>query len=164
MDGARMNRQGGRRRYLCLVPPPSSALVHAFRIGRGDQPKLAVEDVQHLVKISGPGCVSGGRLQLLFGPHLALDVGAGFGQQGFEHGLRRFLVHAMAGIGLWRDECLFEERDAHARRAADFAQGGRRPRFAFHHLGEKCQPHRDDFPFLRQLGDRLVQELRAGPW
>jgi len=51
-----------------------------------------------------------------------------------------------------------QEGDAHALRASDLSQRCRRPGFAFHHLGEESQPHRDDLVVLGKLGDRLIQE------
>ena len=73
---------------------------------------------------------------------------AGFGQQGFQVGPRRFLVIAVFRRSGRRTERLFEERNADTLRTTHGFQGGRRPRFALHHLGKQDQPHADDLAFL----------------
>ena len=93
------------------------------------------------------------------GAHVALDVAAGFGQQGFQHRPGRFLMVAVFGRGGGRTERLFEKGDADPFGAAHFLERGRRPCFALHHLGEQGQPDADDLAFLGQTGHGLFQEL-----
>lgn len=58
-----------------------------------------------------------------------------------------------------RAKRLFQKRDSHTGRAADFLQSGWHPRLAFHHLGERCQANTDDFAFLSQASHRLLEEV-----
>ena len=59
------------------------------------------------------------------------------GKQSFQHRLGGFLVKAMLGRGGRGAEGLFQERDTHTLRAADFLERGRSPRLALHHLGKQ---------------------------
>src|SRR5437899_2195317 len=115
---------------------PRLAGVLAFWISRGDEAEVAVEDVNQLVEIARPLHVAGGGPELVAGTHVALDVGADVGKQRFEDGLGGFLVEAMRRSGAGAGEGLFEKGDADSLGAADLFERGRRPGFAFHHLGE----------------------------
>ena len=85
-------------------------------VGRRDQPQLGVEDADQVVEVAGRLGVARGLAELGLRPHLALDVGAGLGQQGLQDGLRRLLVQAVLGRRRRGAEGLFEERHADALR------------------------------------------------
>ncbi len=71
-----------------------------FRVGRRDQAKLRVEDVDQVVEVPGAVRVTRCFEQFLTRSHLPLDVGAALGQQRFQHRLGGFLVEAMFGVSL----------------------------------------------------------------
>src|SRR5690242_13573367 len=81
--------RSGERGYVLL----------AFRLGRGDQPKFAVENPRHGVKVLGLDGISGCLQQLLLRPHVALDVRADVWEQGFQDRLSCFLVQAVLRRG-----------------------------------------------------------------
>ena len=62
--------------------------------------KRGLEDTELAGEVAGTARVAGGIAQVLLRPHLALDVGAGFGEQGLQHGLGRLLVEAVLGVRL----------------------------------------------------------------
>ena len=90
---------------------------------------------------------------------MALDVSAGFGQQGVQDGSGRFLVQAMFGGSGARTKRFLQERDPDPIGAAHFLQGCRRPRLALHHLGKQGQPDGNHLAFLSQARHGLFQEL-----
>ena len=94
---------------------PSAFILHPFRpfrVGRRDQAKLAVEDVDQVVEVPGAVRITRCFEQFLARSHLSLDVGAALGKQGFQNRLSRLLVQAMLGRSGRGAEGLFEERDA----------------------------------------------------
>ena len=54
--------------------------VDPTRVGRCDQPDLAVQDPDQLGEFLGPGGVSGRIQQVFVRPHVTFEVGAGFGE------------------------------------------------------------------------------------
>jgi len=136
-----------------------SSVIPSFRIDRRDQADFAVEYADQVAELLGPIGIPRRFQQLRIGPHVALDVGAGFREQGLQHASRRFLVVAVLRGSAGRAEGLFEERDADALRAASFLERGGRPGLALHHLGKQGQSHGNDFAFLGQARHGLIQEL-----
>ena len=122
--------------------------IYPFGVGRRDEAQFPVEEADQGVEVPRPCGVSRCGQQLLVGPHVALDVGADFRQQGLQHGLGGSLVQAVLRRGGRGDEGFFEEGDAHPLHAADFFQGGRSPRLALHHFRKEGQPHGDDLTVL----------------
>ena len=92
--------------------------------------------------------------QLLPGPHLPLDVGAGLGQQRFQDRLRGCsgAIDAREGEGAGA-EGFFEERQTDSFGTAHFFERGGGPGFAFNHLGVKGQTDGDDLSVLGKLGN-----------
>ena len=68
-----------------------------FRVGRRDQADFAVENADQVVEVLGAATITGRFQQLRVGPHVALDVRAGIGEQVFQNRTSRFLVIAMIG-------------------------------------------------------------------
>ena len=131
----------------------------AFWIGRRDEADFPVEDAEQVVEVLRAAGVTRLLEQLGLGAPVALDVGAGVGQQRFEKGPGRFLVVAVFGRGRGRTERLLQEGHADALSAADFLQRGKRPRLALHHLGKQGQADTNDLAFLGQASNRLLKEL-----
>ena len=55
-------------------------------VGGGDQAELRIENSDQVVELAGPLQVARCFEEFLPGPHLALQVAAGFGDQGLENG------------------------------------------------------------------------------
>ena len=90
---------------------------------------------------------------------MALEIRAGIGQEGLQHGLGGLLVIAVfrwSGGGTKR---LLKEGDADALRTAYFLQGRRGPRPGFHHLGKQGQADADDLVLPGQASNRLLKKL-----
>src|ERR1022692_1936388 len=78
---------GGRSRWLVFV----------FRVGRGDEPDFTVENADQVIEIFRTTGIARRLQQFGMGPHVALDVCPGFGEQRFEDSPRRLLVIAVFG-------------------------------------------------------------------
>src|SRR5205085_2360181 len=133
--------------------------ILAFGVGRREEADFAVENADQVVKLFGATAVTRGFQQLGVGAHVALDVRAGFGQQGLEDGPDCLLVIAVFGRGGGGTERFFEEGHGNALRATYFLQRGGRPRFALHHLGKQGQADADHLAFLGKSGNRLVEKV-----
>ncbi|HEX3657035.1 MAG TPA: hypothetical protein VHV55_14565 [Pirellulales bacterium] len=131
----------------------------AFGVGRRDEPDFAVENANQIGEILGPVGIARGFQQFAVRPHMALDVGARFRQQGLEDRPGRLLMVAVFGRGGGCTECFFKEGDAHALGASDRLERGRRPRPALHHFGEQGQPDADHLAVFRQSSSGLIQKV-----
>ena len=134
-------------------------VVGSCGVSGRDQPDLAVQDPDEIVKVLRTAGVPRCFEKLVVRTHVALDVAARFGQQGFQDSTGGFLVKAVFGWGGGSAERLFQKVDANAFGAANFFERGWSPGLALHHLGEQCQAHADDLPFLGETSDRSFEEL-----
>ena len=66
-----------------------AACLLAFRVGRRDEANFVVENADQVIEVPGTTSVARCFQQFGVGPHVALDVAAGFRQQDFQdrHGL-----------------------------------------------------------------------------
>ena len=122
--------------------------ILAFWVGRSDEPDFTVQNADQIIEVLGTIAVAAGFEQLGMGPHVALDVRTGIGEQFFENRTGRFLVHPMFRGSSWRTNRLLQKRHAHALRAADFFQRVCGPLLALHHLGKQRQANTNDLAFF----------------
>jgi len=146
-------------RSSALRKPLRMRLMRSDWLSRRDQADFAVEDANQVVEVPAAGGVARCFQQLGMRPHVAFDVGPRIREKAFENFPRCLLVITVFGGSGARTEGFFEKRDTDPGGAAHFLQGGRRPCFAFHHLGKQCQTHGDDLTFLSQARDGLFQEF-----
>ncbi len=90
---------------------------------------------------------------------MPLDVGALLREQRLEDAASRLLVQSMIGWSGGRGEGFFEEGHADAFGPADSLQFRGCPRLALHHLGKQGEADADNFVFLGQTLNGLLQEL-----
>src|SRR5262245_34962259 len=103
-------------RFDCLTLSGGST----FRVGRSDQAKFRVENVNQVIEVSRSVRVTRCNEQLLSGSHLPFDIRSRLRQEGFENRLGCLLVNAMLR---WSGRCakgLFEECQSDTLRTAHF--------------------------------------------